>query len=306
MPLLRVILIVLAAISLPMVSRAEPPTSQELQQDLKRYREMVAENPGNYLYLNSLGETLFLLGNFDEALRHFRKLVELTPHAKDEVVSYNIAQTLYKLEKYEEAYREFLQAAAASDKTESEKTLTLGDVYGEYFAAVCLYRTGKIEEAAKLLSDLIAERAATFERYARETTFESQTFEKTDEGLVWNGVLVFKDKEGFEAFIKTKVLIGKRSLNYFGAHVIRALCKNKLNDRAGAMQDLDAALSVNPESGLALFLRGKWLMLDKREAEAKQSLAAAAAKGFKGVKGGLPEELEVIVPLSYSPTLYFQ
>lgn len=66
-------------------------------------------------------------------------------------MSYNFAQSLYELEKYDEAYREFLQAAAASDKTESEKTLTLGDVYGEYFAAFCLYRTGKIEEAAKLL-----------------------------------------------------------------------------------------------------------------------------------------------------------
>jgi len=288
------------------LSAQEQPSQEELQKELKRYNEMVADNPQNYLYRNSLGETLFLMGKFEEALQHFTKLVELTPHEKDEVMAYNKALCLYKLGRYDEARREFLQAAAAQKKGDSGESLTLGDVYGEYFTAVCLYRTGKFKEAEQLLTELTAEWAKTFDNYLRETTFASQTFEKTEEGLVWNGVLVFKDQAHFEDFVKTKVKIGRQSLNYFGALVIRALCRNKLNDRSGAMQDLNDALAVNPDSGLALFLRGKWLMLDKKENEAKNDLAAAAAKGFTGVKGGLPEELEIIKPLSYTPTLYFK
>lgn len=284
---------------------ADETSPEELQKDLQRYTSMVAEYPGNYLYRNSLGETLFLLKNYEKALDHFRQVAKLTPHSKDEVTSYNTALSLYKLHRYDEALKEFSKAAEACDFNASAKAITLGDVYGEYFAAVCLYRTGKFKDALQALTALIDERSVTFERYLHETTFASQTFEKTDEGLLWNGVLLFEDKAHFESFVQAKVRIGKIGLNYFGAYVIRALCKNRLKDSVGAMQDLEAALAVNPDSGLANFLKGKWLVIDKRKDEGERYLKIAEDKGFKGVKDALPEELEMIMPLSYSPTLYF-
>lgn len=276
-----------------------------LKEDLKHYQDLVAKDPKNYLYRNSLGETLFLLGSVAEALDHFKEVAKQTPHQQDEVPLYNQAISLYKLKKYDSANPLFLKVAEICGKKPFKEMNTLGDLFPEYLAAVCLYQSEKPDAAIKILDPLIAQTEKTTNDYLKNTTFENQNFEKTKEGYLWNGTLVFGGKEDFEKFVQSKVKIHRSGMNYFGALVIRALCRNRKSDLAGALKDIDQALEANPNSGDALFLRGRWKIKNHQEAAGKKDVETAEKKGFKPVQSGFPPSLEPLIPLPYSPTLYF-
>ena len=95
---------------------------------------------------NNIGNALRQIGNFDEAVRNFNKAIEINPNFAD--AYNNLALTLQKQKKYDQAIGEYVDVALYPFKEWQAKAL--------YELAVVLERKGEPTKARDQFNQLIS------------------------------------------------------------------------------------------------------------------------------------------------------
>lgn len=203
---------------------------------IREYRRYLALDPGNFVARANLGAALAHQGRYTEAIREYEQALKTQPGNPQ--VRLNLALAHYKAMQLNEAVEELLPLHAA-DPSDLRLGLLLGD---------CYFRLGEDKKAAALL-----------EPY--EVANPNQ--QALDYLL---GMTLIRDGQ----IAKGEVLVNKilRNGDSPEAHLMLGQARLEINDTAGAISELSKSLQLDPKLLLAHWLLGKALLQSGQRAQA--------------------------------------
>lgn len=206
---------------------------------IREYRKYLALDPGNFVARANLGAALAHQGRYAEAIAEYQKALKLRPGNPQ--VELNLALAHYKAMQLHEAVAELLPLHAA-DPSELRLGLLLGD---------CYFRLGEDKKAAALLEPY---EAANPNQQALDYLL---------------GLALIRDGQ----VAKGEVLVNKILHNGDSpeAHLMLGEARLEVNDTPGAIEELSKALKLDPKVPLAHWLYGKALLESGQRAQAMEA-----------------------------------
>ncbi|MGH9401249.1 MAG: tetratricopeptide repeat protein [Terriglobia bacterium] len=223
---------------------------------IREYRRYLALDPGNFVARANLGAALAHQGRYTEAIEEYKKALRI--RSGNPEVELNLVLAHYKALQLNQAVQELLPLHAASPDD-----LKIGLLLGD-----CYFRLGEDKQAAALLEPF---EAANPQQQALDYLL---------------GMALIRDGQ----IAKGEVLVNKilRNGDSPEAHLMLGEARLEVNDTPGAIDELSKALKLDPKVPLAHWLYGKALLESGQRAD--------AIKAFH-------EEL-AIDPNEFDPNLY--
>lgn len=206
---------------------------------IREYRKYLALDPGNFVARANLGAALAHQGRYTEAIREYEQALKIQPGNPQ--VRLNLALAHYKAMQLNEAVAQLLPLHAA-DPSELRLGLLLGD---------CYFRLGEDKKAAALLEPY---EAANPNQQALDYLL---------------GMALIRDGQ----IAKGEVLVNKilRNGDSPEAHLMLGEARLDVNDTAGAMDELSKALKLDPKVPMAHWLYGKALLESGQREQAMEA-----------------------------------
>jgi len=199
----------------------------KLDEAIKDYRLFLAQYPDVVQIRSNLGAALAAAGRYEEAITEYKRALRLQ-HLPQ--IQLNLALAYYKAVELTEAVRELLPLHAA-DPGNLQIALLLGD---------CYFRMGEYKKAAELLAPLEAAHS-------------------DDQALTYLlGMSLIRDrqiKQG-EALVNKILRNGDSAV----AHLMLGAARLEIMDASGAVDELAAAVKLDPKLPMAHYLYGNALL----------------------------------------------
>lgn len=228
----------------------------DFDEAIREYRRYLALDPENFVARANLGAALAHQGRYTEAIGEYEKALKIRPGNPQ--VELNLALAHYKTMQLSEAVRELLPFHAA-EPSDLRIGLLLGDSY---------FRLGEYKKAVELLEPLEA------------TAPQSRALDYL------LGMSLIRDRQ----IVKGEALVNKilRNGDSPEAHLMLGEARLAINDTPGAISELSQALKLDPKIPLAHWLYGKALLESGHRTKAMEAFR---------------EEL-AIDPNEFGPNLY--
>jgi tetratricopeptide (TPR) repeat protein len=209
----------------------------KLDQAIKDYRLFLAQHPDVAPVRSNLGAALAAAGRYDEAIVEYQRALQLQPLPQ---IRLNLALAHYKALQLTEAASE-LMALHDADPRDLKIALLLGD---------CYFRLGDYRKAVELLDPLEA----------------THPEERALDYLL--GMALIRDGQ----VDKGGVLVNKilRDGNSAEAHLMLGAARLEVFDASGAVDDLSAAVKLDPKLPMAHYLYGNALLTLGHRSDAMQ------------------------------------
>ena len=210
----------------------------KLDQAIEDYRLFLKQYPDVFQVRSNLGAALAAAGRYEEAIVEYKKALKTQPGNPQ--VELNLALAHYKALQLTEAAGELLPLHAA-DPENLKIALLLGD---------CYFRLGEYRKAAQLLGPL-------------------EAAHPEEQALIYLlGMALIRDRQ----VDKGEVLVNKilRDGNSAEAHLMLGAARLEVYDASGAVDELAAAVKLDPKLPLAHYLYGNALLTLGHHDEAMQ------------------------------------
>jgi len=210
----------------------------KLDQAIEDYRLFLKQYPDVFQVRSNLGAALAGAGRYEEAIVEYKRALKLQPLPQ---IRLNLALAYYKAVELTEAAGELLPLHAA-DPGSLKIALLLGD---------CYFRLGEYKKGVELLEPLEA----------------THPDEQALNYLL--GIALISDGQ----VDKGEVLVNKilRDGNSAEAHLMLGAARLEIYDASGAVDELSAAVQLNPKLPLAHYLYGKALLTLGHRSEAMEN-----------------------------------
>ena len=199
----------------------------KLDQAIKDYRLFLAQYPDVVPVRSNLGAALAAAGRYQEAITEYKRALRLQPLPQ---IRLNLALAYYKAVQLTAAAVELLPLHAA-DPANLKIALLLAD---------CYFRLGEYKKTVELLEPL-------------------ETAHPDEEGLIYLlGMALIRSGQVH----KGEVLVNKilRNGNSAEAHLMLGAARLEILDASGAVDELSAAVKLDPKLPLAHYLYGNALL----------------------------------------------
>jgi tetratricopeptide (TPR) repeat protein len=230
----------------------------ELEASLEHFAKAVEQQPQDAERHETYAKVLYQLERFDQAEIEGRKALELAPSRLDShILLFNVYDGRGELDKARQVL-EVARATAPNDRRVLERVAYLGSRSGNAAEAIGAYEAmTKADpddvEAWLALGNLYHEagRVRDSERaYQRVVEIDPQNAYQTYYNL---GVLIMNRADRTEADTRHAIDAFRRSLaikpDYANAHQQLGFALLGVGDKAGALEELQAYLRVNPRAG---------------------------------------------------------
>jgi len=210
----------------------------KLDQAIEDYRLFLKQYPDVFQVRSNLGAALAAAGRYEEAIVEYKKALKTQPGNPQ--VELNLALAHYKALQLTEAAGELLPLHAA-DPENLKIALLLGD---------CYFRLGEYRKAAQLLGPL-------------------EAAHPEEQALIYLlGMALIRDRQ----VDKGEVLVNRilRDGNSAEAHLMLGAARLEVYDASGAVDELAAAVKLDPKLPLAHYLYGNALLTLGHHDEAMQ------------------------------------
>ncbi|MGH9405439.1 MAG: tetratricopeptide repeat protein [Terriglobia bacterium] len=211
----------------------------DFDEAIRAYRKYLSLDPGNFVARANLGAALAHQGRYSEAIGEYEQALKVRPGNPQ--VELNLALAHYKAMQLAKAVRE-LALLHAAEPGNLQIGLLLGD---------CYFRLGEDRKTAELLEPLEA----------------AHPQERALDYLL--GLALIRDGQ----ITKGEVLVNKILSDGDSpeAHLMLGQARLAVNDTPGAMDELARALKLDPTIPLAHWLYGKALLQSGHRDEAMQA-----------------------------------
>lgn len=206
---------------------------------IREYRKYLALDPHNFIACSNLGAALAHQGRYTEAITEYKEALNIRPGNPE--VALNLALAHYKAMQLGDAASELVPLHSA-DPANLQIALLLGD---------CYFRLGEYHKAAHLLTPL---EAAQPQQHALNYLLGMS--------LIRSGQI----RQG--EILVNKILSNGDSPE---AHLMLGEARLDVNDTAGAIKELSRALELDPNIPMVHWLYGKALLESGQRAEAMQA-----------------------------------
>ena len=198
-----------------------------LDEAIKDYRLFLEQFPDVVPVRSNLGAALAAAGRYEEAIVEYKRALRLQPLPQ---IRLNLALAYYKTVQLNEAVRELLPLHAA-DQGNLQIALLLGD---------CYFRLGEFKKAVALLEPL-------------------EPAHHSEQALTYLlGMSLMRDKQ----VQKGEVLVNEilRNGDSAAAHLMLGAARLEILDASGAVDELAAAVKLDPKLPMAHYLYGNALL----------------------------------------------
>jgi tetratricopeptide (TPR) repeat protein len=216
----------------------------KLDQAIEDYRLLLKQYPDIAPIRSDLGAALAAAGRYQEAIAEYKRALKLKPLPQ---IRLNLALAYYKAVQLTDAVNE-LVPLHASDPGDLKIALLLGD---------CYFRLGDYKKAVEVLEPL-----------------EAPHPEEQALNYLLGIVLISDGQVGKGEVLVNKIL---RDGNSAQAHLMLGAARLEIFDASGAVDELSAAVELNPKLPLAHYLYGKALLTLGHRAEAMECFRAELA-----------------------------
>jgi tetratricopeptide (TPR) repeat protein len=199
----------------------------ELDEAIKDYRLFLAQHPDVAPVRSNLGAALAAAGRYEEAIIEYKRALQLQPLPQ---IRLNLALAYYKAVRLREAVHELVPLHAA-DPGNLQIALLLGD---------CYFRLGDFKKTVELLEPL-------------------EPANPDNQALTYLlGMSLMRDKQ-----VQTgEILVNKilRNGDSAAAHLMLGAARLEILDASGAVDELAAAVKLDPKLPMAHYLYGNALL----------------------------------------------
>jgi tetratricopeptide (TPR) repeat protein len=199
----------------------------KLDEAIKDYRLFLAQHPDVAPVRSNLGAALAAAGRYEEAIIEYKRALQLQPLPQ---IRLNLALAYYKAVRLREAVHELVPLHAA-DPGNLQIALLLGD---------CYFRLGDFKKTVELLEPL-------------------EPANPDNQALTYLlGMSLMRDKQ----VQKGEILVNKilRNGDSAAAHLMLGAARLEILDASGAVDELAAAVKLDPKLPMAHYLYGNALL----------------------------------------------
>jgi tetratricopeptide (TPR) repeat protein len=211
----------------------------DFDEAIREYRKYLALDPGNFVARANLGAALSHQGRYTEAIKEYEDALRIRPGNPE--VELNLALAHYKALQLSDAVRELLPLHSAAPAN-----LQIGLLLGD-----CYFRLGEYKRAAELLEPF---EAANPQQQALDYLL---------------GMSLIRDGQINQGEVLVNNIL--RNGDSPEAHLMLGEARLAVNDTPGAISELSQALKLDPKVPLAHWLYGKALLESGHRAEAMEA-----------------------------------